>query len=308
MKPFRNEHQRVVPQSMTQAWQLLATVGSADDRVWPAGRWPAMVLDDGLRPGSRGGHGPIRYRVATVDPGRAVRFDLEPGLTGWHEFRIDPVGETRVRWTHTLVITDPNPLVVAAIEPLHDALIEDLLDQVNALADQVPLVRRRLRRGVRVRRAGIAALTEVPPVDDPRSRRRRLGIAGATAGVLVVIGGLHAAWGLGASWPARDAGALARQVVGSDRVPPPAACFAVSVALGAAGWLTLARASADDRARRLGHLGTAGVAAVLGVRGVGGLVTSGLLRSGHSEYRRRDIALYSPLCLALAAALIRVRR
>lgn len=160
----------------------------------------------------------------------------------------------------------------------------------------------------RIPLARAAGLTEVPPVDDLRQRRRRLGVAGVTAGVLAAIGGLHAVWGAGIAWPARDRASLARQVVGSDRVPPPAACFAVTGALGAAAALTLARTAGDDQVRWLGHLGTAGIAAVLGVRGVAGLVGSGLLRTGHPEYRRRDVAVYSPLCLALAAATIMVRR
>ncbi|MFC7625794.1 DUF3995 domain-containing protein [Microlunatus sp. GCM10028923] len=160
----------------------------------------------------------------------------------------------------------------------------------------------------RIPPARAAGLTEVPPVDDPRDRRRRRVLAGVTAGALAAIGGLHAAWGVGVSWPARDRVSLAHQVVGSERVPPPAACFAVTGALTAAGALVLARTSTDDRARWLGHLGTAGIAAVLGLRGLGGLVGSGLLRTGHPEYRRRDVAVYSPLCLALAAAVIMVRR
>src|SRR5690349_16450146 len=69
---------------------LLDRVASADDPIWPAPTWPPIRLDNGLRPGSRGGHGPIRYTVEEYDPGRLIRFRFDPvmRMRGHHELRV----------------------------------------------------------------------------------------------------------------------------------------------------------------------------------------------------------------------------
>ena len=123
----------------------------------------------------------------------------------------------------------------------------------------------------------------------------------AASAALVGLAGLHAAWGLGSTWPLPDRAALADAAVGTADVPPPAACFAVAAALG------LAAALVDGRPRRrplLRRVGAGGVVAVLASRGVVGLVGStGLVSPGSSSprYRRLNRRYYSPLCLSLAA-------
>ena len=59
----------------------------------------------------------------------------------------------------------------------------------------------------------------------------RLSVAAAT--LLSVIAALHACWGLGSAWPARDRTRLAQLSSGQDEMPPPAACFAVATLLAA---------------------------------------------------------------------------
>jgi Polyketide cyclase / dehydrase and lipid transport len=152
----RNVHQRLIAAPPERVASLLETLASDDDRVWPHDRWVALRLDGPLAPGSRGGHGPIRYEVARVEPGRLVefRFPRRSGFRGLHRFEIEPNGDgtvirhvlegtihgrTRVVW----------PLV---IRPLHDALLEDALDKVESGARGAPLRRRRLSLRVRLLR------------------------------------------------------------------------------------------------------------------------------------------------------------
>src|SRR5579862_5721965 len=90
----------------------------------------------------------------------------------------------------------------------------------------------------------------------------------ATA-ALAGLGVLHAAWGLGAAWPLRDRAALADAVVGRADVPPPAECWAVAGALGAAATVVAGRPRRFPRARRFA---TTVVTVTLAGRGVLGLV------------------------------------
>ena len=114
---------------------------------------------------------------------------------------------------------------------------------------------------------------------------------------LLAIGGLHVAWGLGASWPR------------IDREPAdPAACFAVAGLLGVAAGLVAGR---PRRVPRLSRLGARTVTAVLATRGAFGMAgRTDLLASGASSegFRSMDRRVYSPMCLTLAALSLPPRR
>ncbi|KUP96864.1 SRPBCC family protein [Thermobifida cellulosilytica] len=130
----RNEHQRRLAASPEAVGALVDSLASPDDRLWPAERWPAMRLDGPLAVGARGGHGPVRYRVAEYRPGRSVRFRFEApaGFHGHHEYAVIPLGEEEALLRHSLVMRTTGwarlswPLFY---RPLHDALIEDSLDR-----------------------------------------------------------------------------------------------------------------------------------------------------------------------------------
>jgi hypothetical protein len=129
---------------------------------------------------------------------------------------------------------------------------------------------------------------------------RRVG-AVAGSGALLALAGLHAAWGAGAAWPFRDRADLADAVIGAREVPGPAACFAVSGALTAAGALVGGFPAGRPAVRRVG---VAGVTAVLAGRGALGLAGRTRLISPAAvspRFTRLDRRVYSPLCLTLAA-------
>ena len=115
---------------------------------------------------------------------------------------------------------------------------------------------------------------------------------------LLAIGGLHVAWGFGASWPRID-----RDPAGL------AACFAIAGPLGAAAGLVAGR---PRRAPRLSRLGARVVSGVLATRGAFGMAGhTDLLAPGASSdrFRSLDRRVYSPICLTLAAlSLPRARR
>jgi hypothetical protein len=115
------------------------------------------------------------------------------------------------------------------------------------------------------------------------------------------LGALHAAWGLGSSWPLADREALADAVIGRADVPPAAACWAVAGALGAAAAFVGGRPRALPRVRRAGAAGVVLVLTGRGLLGLAGRTDAVSPGSSSPRFRRLDRQRYSPLCLALAA-------
>jgi hypothetical protein len=149
---IRNVHERRLPLTAADAGALLDSLASDDDRLWPADRWPAMrfarPLDAGappfsLRVGAVGGHGPIRYQVVDYVPGRRATFAFHPPrwLDGTHTFEVLPAGDGEVVLRHTLAgrLRGAGRLAwPLALRWLHDALIEDLLDNAARAAGTAP--------------------------------------------------------------------------------------------------------------------------------------------------------------------------
>jgi hypothetical protein len=115
-----NIHKRHLPASVVQVGQLIATVASQDDRVWPH---------------ENGGHGPIQYRVVTYWPQECVRFEFTSGSVGWHELQLQATGEHTCLLTHTIQTQPSWTFRIAwllVIRHMHDALVEDLFDKLEA--------------------------------------------------------------------------------------------------------------------------------------------------------------------------------
>ncbi|MBK5096978.1 MAG: SRPBCC family protein [Gemmatimonadetes bacterium] len=129
-------HERYLPSRPDEAGALIDSLASPKDRLWPRDAWPSMRLDSGLRVGSAGGHGPIRYSVEAYDPARLVRFRFTAprGFGGTHEFEVIPTGEhATLRHVIDMRVSGLARLSWPAIyAPLHDALIEDALDRAES--------------------------------------------------------------------------------------------------------------------------------------------------------------------------------
>lgn len=138
-----NMHERVLDASITEIGKLIDGLASADDKLWPRDRWPAMKFDRPLRVGAAGGHGPIRYTVESYIPGFRIQFRFtEPkGFLGHHRFEVERLEAEKTRLRHTIEMQVQGkarllwPLVIC---PIHDALMEDALDRAEVTTGQEP--------------------------------------------------------------------------------------------------------------------------------------------------------------------------
>ena len=126
-----NVHERRLLTSPEDAWRLIANLGGKHDLLWPQ-HWPRMRFDRPLGLGAIGGHGFIGYYVEQYSPPELIRFRFTSprGYDGYHEFRIvQEIGSLKFR--HTLRMRTHGMttwLWILVLKPLHDALVEDLMD------------------------------------------------------------------------------------------------------------------------------------------------------------------------------------
>jgi hypothetical protein len=170
---IHNVHERTLPADPKVVGRLLDRIAEPGNPLWPA-RWHPLVLQGPIAPGVRGGHGPINYEVTEHVPGvrLAFRFRRTFGLdpNGHHCFEVLPDREPdRSRLRHTLTADPPLPLRAiwaCTIGPLHDALLEDLLD--NAAAETGAPRTATWSPIVVVLRAALTPLRARPRHPDPR--------------------------------------------------------------------------------------------------------------------------------------------
>lgn len=180
-----NKHERRLSASPAAVGRLIDGLAGAGDPLWPTERWPAMRFDRPLGVGARGGHGPIRYRVESYTPGETIRFRFEApaGFHGYHEYVAIRQAACSTVLRHSLVMRTTGrarltwPLL---FRPLHDALIEDSLDNAsrslglmiaapNAWSWRVRLLRAIARRRSLARRQSSPRTTTHRRISRPRS-------------------------------------------------------------------------------------------------------------------------------------------
>ena len=148
-----NVHSRMLPVRAERVGELLDSLASPVDRLWPFETWPRMRFDRALGVGATGGHGPIGYSVDDYRPGVHVRFRFHApsGFDGTHAYDVESVDATHATLTHSLVMQAHGrarltwPLL---FRPLHDALIEDSLTKAErelGLPPTAPLWSARVR-------------------------------------------------------------------------------------------------------------------------------------------------------------------
>lgn len=146
MRSVCNVHERVIEAPAASVGALLDRIASEADPLWPAPAWVPMRFDRALGVGADGGHGPIRYVVSEYEPGRSVRFQFQPstGFDGYHELTVEAAGPERCVMRHVLegeLRGWMRPLWHVAIRSLHDAVLEDLLDNAELAATGRPPAR-----------------------------------------------------------------------------------------------------------------------------------------------------------------------
>lgn len=131
-----NIHKRTISQSIGVISDILNTLSSNDDKLWPKEKWPPMIFRKGLTVGAIGGHGPIKYSINTYIPGRSIEFTfVKPdGFKGVHRFEVSEIENNKTELKHTIDMMLSGKGILTwhiAIRWLHDALIEDCFDKVE---------------------------------------------------------------------------------------------------------------------------------------------------------------------------------
>ena len=141
--------------------------------------------------------------------------------------------------------------------------------------------------------------TEVPITQRAAGATAVVGLVGATA--------IHALWANGSPWPAANFDELADTVVGRRPFPGRSATWTVTALLAAATMTVSARSGLVSSSRgqdtMLVRASSRAVAVTLLARGVVGAAVSAFGVDGSTAaFRRWNLVVYSPLCLALGAA------
>lgn len=136
---MKNVQRRVIPAPPERLGQVIDEITDPGRSVWPRPAWPDLRLDNGPTPGSSGGHSTIRYTVTAYEPGRrlAFAFNQETGLDGWHELKVTTGENGRPTLVHTIEARTTGPMRwrwPLAIRWLHEALVQDLLDNAELAA------------------------------------------------------------------------------------------------------------------------------------------------------------------------------
>lgn len=312
MTKISNVHVREIAAPAAVLGELLDTLGSADDRLWATDIWVAepVLFDRPLGVGADGGHGSIRYSVVEYEPGRRIVFEFSPdgGMSGTHGFEIEALGPDRGRLTHFLEARTSRwmrPLVPILIG-WHDAMVETALDRAELGATGSLKRPTGIPRWLRiVNGTEIAlgrALGKFPPPAERDTGRLPLGYRMFRPAVIIVptalaaIAAIHAAWALGWRWPGGTDEALAERVVGAGaELPAEPIVWALAALIGAAA--TVVAAVGAGRRERFLRAATWTVAGVLIARGAS--IPIDLIGGLDSTYAQLDLAVYSPLCLAL---------
>lgn len=133
----KNTHKRRIYQSKEKISVLLETLASANDAIWPNKKWPSIYFNNGLKIGSKGGHGSIKYTIVEYTEGEFIRFKFTKpkGFKGFHEFIIKEIQTEQVEICHTIKMNVSGSALfiwIFAIRFLHDALMEDAFDKVES--------------------------------------------------------------------------------------------------------------------------------------------------------------------------------
>ena len=131
-----NIHKRTIHQPKSKVSELLKTLSTENDLIWPKENWPEMKFKDGIQVGAKGGHGPIRYTVEKYDPNEIIqfRFSKPIGFNGIHKFEIRELSDKQTELKHTIDMNTEGKATLKwlfVIRSLHNALLEDGFDKLE---------------------------------------------------------------------------------------------------------------------------------------------------------------------------------
>lgn len=131
-----NIHKRTISQPKEKVSQLFRTIATNNDLVWPFENWPAMKFKNGLKIGSKGGHGRIRYSIIEFIEGEYIKFQFSKpdGFNGTHELKVESINDKTTEISHIISANlsfKATFFWLLIIRWLHDALIEDAFDKIE---------------------------------------------------------------------------------------------------------------------------------------------------------------------------------
>jgi len=124
-----------------------------------------------------------------------------------------------------------------------------------------------------------------------------------TLTALIVIAGLHFIWAMRVWWPIPHEKQLARTVAGFsgiDKMPPPAACFFVAVAVSIVAMMLFIEVF-QIVPNNLVTIALLASGLVFLGRGLIGFTPIWARLTPEQPFRRLDLRYYSPLCVAIGA-------
>jgi len=136
-----NIHKRTLNQPKSRIVELLKTLSTDNDKIWPKENWPAIKFKGGIKVVVKGGHGPIRYAVEKYNPNELIQFKFSKptGFNGIHKFELEELDKNKTEIKHTIDMNAKGKGIFIwafAIRSLHNALIEDGFDKIeNNLSD-----------------------------------------------------------------------------------------------------------------------------------------------------------------------------
>lgn len=132
----QNIHRRIIPTSASHVGKAFDSLATENDAIWPYEKWPAIRFEEGVKVGSKGGHGPVGYSIEAYSKGELIRFKFtQPqGFHGIHEFYLNEISEKETEIVHAIKMRTTfwaSIQWLIAIRWLHDALIEDAFDKLE---------------------------------------------------------------------------------------------------------------------------------------------------------------------------------
>jgi len=131
-----NIHKRILNAPKEEVSELLGTLSLKGDKIWPYEKWPAIRFKEGLIENTKGGHGPIRYKINKYVPDELIEFKFHTpkGFNGIHRFDIIALQFNKTEFRHTIEMNLSGIGILTwliAISWLHNALFEDLMNKVE---------------------------------------------------------------------------------------------------------------------------------------------------------------------------------
>lgn len=132
----RNEHARLIARPASEVFRELATLGTAEDRIWPAPSMPFERTPGPLRVGvTRERHGIIRAVLEEVVPNRKLVWRADQRfMKGTHGFEIieTPAGCRAVHVLDGDLAWWFVPVWMLKVQRIHDRILERLLERLDA--------------------------------------------------------------------------------------------------------------------------------------------------------------------------------